>query len=81
MKEMMDLAGPLRKSAGSFRRTERSESVYKSVIQVLDKEDREFIEPLFYLWCRMRVPVTPAIRLRPACDLLFFPRPSDRAGL
>lgn len=44
MKESMDLARTFEKKRGIFG--ELKKRMYKSVIQVLDKEDREFIEPL-----------------------------------
>jgi enoyl-CoA hydratase/carnithine racemase len=44
MKESMDLAMTFEKKRGIFG--ELKKRMYKSVIQVLDKEDREFIEPL-----------------------------------
>ncbi|NTV57702.1 MAG: enoyl-CoA hydratase/isomerase family protein [Deltaproteobacteria bacterium] len=44
MKESMDLARTFEKKRGIFG--ELKKRMYKSVIQALDKEDREFIEPL-----------------------------------
>jgi enoyl-CoA hydratase/carnithine racemase len=44
MRESMDLARTFEKKRGIFG--ELKKRMYKSVIQVLDKEDREFIEPL-----------------------------------
>jgi len=45
MKESMDFARSFEKKRGIF--SELKKRMYKSVIQVLDKEDPEFIEPLF----------------------------------
>jgi len=45
MKESMDFARSFEKKRGIFG--ELKKRMYKSVIQVLDKEDPEFIEPLF----------------------------------
>jgi enoyl-CoA hydratase/carnithine racemase len=44
MRESMDLARTFEKKRGIFG--ELKKRMYKSVIQALDKEDREFIEPL-----------------------------------
>jgi len=44
MKESMDLARTFEKKRGIFG--ELKKRMYKSIIQALDKEDREFIEPL-----------------------------------
>jgi len=44
MKESMDFAGTFEKKRGIFG--ELKKRMYKSIIQALDKEDREFIEPL-----------------------------------
>lgn len=44
MKESMDLARTFEKKRGIFG--ELKKRMYKSVIQALDKQDREFIEPL-----------------------------------
>lgn len=45
MKESMDFARTFEKKRGIFR--ELKKRMYKSIVEVLDKEDPQFIEPLF----------------------------------